>query len=66
MLKNACVSLLNYVCYGRRALGLFVVYIHYLPNRRNGATVCEIVKAVQDYPDAMVHRPWRQDSLATS
>ena len=54
MLKNACGSLLNYVCYGRRELGFFVVYIHYLPNRRNRATVCEIIKAVQDYPDAMV------------
>jgi hypothetical protein len=54
MLKNACGSLLNYVCYGRGELGFFVVYIHYLPNRRNRATVCEIIKAVQDYPDAMV------------
>ncbi len=53
MLKNAWWSLLNCIFYGRRELGFFVVYIHYLLNRRNGAPVCEIVEVVQDYPDAM-------------
>jgi hypothetical protein len=54
VLKNACVSLLNlYAVEGEHAVS-FVVYIHYLPNRRNGAPACETVKAAQDYPDAMV------------
>jgi hypothetical protein len=53
VLKNACVSLLNlYAVEGEHAVS-FVVYIHYLPNRRNGAPACETVKAAQDYPDAM-------------
>jgi hypothetical protein len=54
VLKNACGSLLNlYAMEGEHAV-YCVVYIHYLPNRRNGALACEAAKAAQDYPDAMV------------
>jgi hypothetical protein len=53
VLKNTYGSLLNlYAVEGERAVSC-VVYIHYLPNRRNGAPPCETVKAAQDYPDAM-------------
>ena len=53
VLKNACGSLLNLYAVEVEHAVSCVVYIHYLPNRRNGALPCETVKAAQDYPDAM-------------
>jgi hypothetical protein len=53
VLKNACGSLLNLYAVEVEHAVSCVVYIHYLPNRRNGAPACETIKAAQDYPDAM-------------